>query len=75
VSALGAARAGLLTGIAPIAAAVTGMVALGVHPGLLVWLGIAVVAGGLVAGLRPDREMVTAAVPERVAPPAAVTAL
>ncbi|TQS40032.1 DMT family transporter [Cryptosporangium phraense] len=53
VDGMGAARAGLLTGIAPVAAAVCG-VALGQPvPGPLVWVGIAVVAVGLVLGLRP----------------------
>jgi drug/metabolite transporter (DMT)-like permease len=49
---LGAGRAGLLTGVAPVAAALAG-VALGLPmPGLAVWLGIAGVAAGLVVGLR-----------------------
>lgn len=51
VGRLGAGRAGLLTGVAPVAAAVTG-VALGAPaPRALVWVGIAVVAGGLALGL------------------------
>jgi drug/metabolite transporter (DMT)-like permease len=52
VERVGAARAGLLTGIAPIAAAATG-VALGrPMPSVAVWAGVAVVAGGLALGLR-----------------------
>jgi len=51
VGRLGAGRAGLLTGVAPVAAAATG-VALGAPaPRPLVWVGIAVVAGGLALGL------------------------
>ncbi|GLY93679.1 membrane protein [Actinoplanes sp. NBRC 103695] len=51
VEQLGAGRAGLLTGIAPIAAAGAG-VALGEPlPGPLVWAGIALVAIGLAAGM------------------------
>ena len=49
---LGAGRAGLLTGVAPIAAAVIGMALGGGAPGPLVWLGIAVVAAGLLVGLK-----------------------
>jgi drug/metabolite transporter (DMT)-like permease len=49
----GAGRAGLLTGIAPVAAAGAG-VALGAPvPGPMVWVGIAVVAAGIALGLRP----------------------
>lgn len=52
VSALGPARAGLITGIAPVSAALAGL-ALGIrNPNLLMWLGIAVVAAGLALGLR-----------------------
>lgn len=52
VARLGAARAGLLTGIAPAAAGLCG-IALGQPvPGVLVWAGIAVVALGLTLGLR-----------------------
>jgi drug/metabolite transporter (DMT)-like permease len=51
VQRLGAALAGLLTGIAPVAAAAVG-VALGEpSPRPMVWLGIAVVAAGLAIGL------------------------
>ncbi|MGW4940874.1 DMT family transporter [Actinoplanes sp. NPDC004185] len=52
VSRLGAGRAGLLTGIAPIAAALAGMALGGPAPRPLVWAGIAVVASGLAIGLR-----------------------
>ena len=55
VGRLGAGRAGLLTGIAPAAAAVVG-VALGAPaPGPLVWVGIAVVGAGLALGLGGGR--------------------
>jgi threonine/homoserine efflux transporter RhtA len=48
---------GLLTGVAPVSAAVTGIVTGGQAPRLLVWLGILVVICGLAAGLwtRPGR--------------------
>jgi drug/metabolite transporter (DMT)-like permease len=52
---LGASRAGLLTGIAPVAAAATGVLLGGPAPRPLVWAGIAVVAAGLVLGLRKGR--------------------
>jgi len=52
---LGASRAGLLTGIAPVAAAVTGVLLGGPSPAPLVWAGIVVVAAGLTAGFRPRR--------------------
>ena len=51
VTRLGAARAGLLTGMAPIAAAATGVVLGAPAPAPAVWLGIAVVAAGLGLGL------------------------
>jgi drug/metabolite transporter (DMT)-like permease len=51
VQRLGAGRAGLLTGIAPIAAAVTGVALGGPFPRLVVWLGVATVAAGLALGL------------------------
>jgi drug/metabolite transporter (DMT)-like permease len=53
VQRLGSARAGLLTGIAPIAAAAAGVALGGPAPSLPVWAGIAVVAAGLAVGLRP----------------------
>ncbi|HEY3734844.1 MAG TPA: EamA family transporter [Streptosporangiaceae bacterium] len=52
VAAIGPDLAGLLTGIAPIAATVTGIAAGSRVPGALVWLGMLVVIGGLAAGLR-----------------------
>ena len=51
VAMLGAGPAGLLAGIAPISAAVTGMALAGGVPGVAVWAGMAVVGVGLVAGL------------------------
>jgi drug/metabolite transporter (DMT)-like permease len=53
VQRLGSARAGLLTGLAPIAAAATGVALGGPMPSPLVWAGIATVAAGLALGLRP----------------------
>ncbi|MEU5312628.1 DMT family transporter [Streptomyces sp. NPDC021562] len=53
VSAAGAGRAGLLTGIAPLAAAGASTVAGTGMPGPSVWAGIGVVVVGLVIGLRP----------------------
>ena len=51
VRSLGAGTAGLLTGIAPISAAVTGMALGSGVPSLSVWVGMAVVLGGLSVGL------------------------
>lgn len=51
VTRLGAGRAGLLTGLAPVAAAGTGVLLGGPVPAPAVWLGIVVVAAGLVLGL------------------------
>ena len=48
VAGIGAARSGLLTGIAPIAAAATGVLLGGPIPGLTVWLGVLVVALGMI---------------------------
>jgi len=57
VAALGPGPMGLLTGIAPVAAAVTGIATGSQAPRPLVWLGILVVICGLVGGLwtRPAR--------------------
>lgn len=55
VGRLGAGRAGLLTGIAPVAAAASGVLLGEPAPRALVWLGIAVVAAGLVLGLPAER--------------------
>ena len=52
---LGASRAGLLTGIAPVAAAVSGVLLGDPAPRPLVWAGIAVVAAGLAFGFRKGR--------------------
>ena len=51
VAALGPARAGVLTGIAPVSAALTGMATGSRAPSLAMWAGIAVVMAGLAAGL------------------------
>jgi drug/metabolite transporter (DMT)-like permease len=48
---LGASRAGLLTGVAPVAAAAIGVPVTGVLPVLPVWGGIALIAAGLALGL------------------------
>jgi drug/metabolite transporter (DMT)-like permease len=53
VRTVGAGRAGLLTGIAPLAAAVVGAVTGSGAPRPSVWLGIGVLILGLVGGLRP----------------------
>jgi len=55
VSRLGASRAGLLTGIAPVAAAGSGVLLGGPAPRPLVWAGMAVVAAGLALGLGTRR--------------------
>ncbi|MCX5402924.1 EamA family transporter [Streptomyces sp. NBC_00335] len=55
VAAVGAGRAGLLAGVAPLAAAGAGAVTGGGVPGPAVWLGLAVVVAGLAVGLRPER--------------------
>jgi drug/metabolite transporter (DMT)-like permease len=52
VGRIGPGRAGLLTGIAPIAAAACGVALGGPVPRLPVWLGVALVAAGLATGLR-----------------------
>jgi drug/metabolite transporter (DMT)-like permease len=52
VGLLGASRAGLITGVAPAAAAVTGVLLGGPAPRPLVWAGMAVVGTGLAVGLR-----------------------
>ena len=53
VARLGASRAGLLTGVAPVAAAAAGVLLAAPAPRPLVWLGIAIVATGLALGLHP----------------------
>jgi drug/metabolite transporter (DMT)-like permease len=52
VSRLGASRAGLLTGIAPVAAAGSGLLLGSPAPRPLVWAGMAIVAAGLTLGFR-----------------------
>jgi drug/metabolite transporter (DMT)-like permease len=52
---LGASRAGLLAGLAPVAAAVAGVLLGGPAPRPQVWAGIAVVGAGLALGLRESR--------------------
>src|ERR1700730_16925135 len=52
---LGASRAGLLAGIAPVAAAATGVLLGGPAPRPLVWAGIAVVAAGVAFGFREGK--------------------
>jgi drug/metabolite transporter (DMT)-like permease len=58
VERVGAARAGLLTGIAPIAAAATGVALGGPLPSPVVWFGVAVVAAGLARRATPVRPSV-----------------
>jgi drug/metabolite transporter (DMT)-like permease len=55
VDRVGAGRAGLLTGVAPIAAAMAGVALGGPMPRPLVWAGVATVVAGLVLGLVPGR--------------------
>jgi drug/metabolite transporter (DMT)-like permease len=60
VAALGPGRVGLLTGIAPVSAALTGLATGSRLPGALMWAGIAVVLAGLAAGLwsrTPDERL------------------
>lgn len=52
---LGAGRAGLLTGVAPVAAAVIGIPVTGAVPGAAVWAGIGLIACGLALGFSDDR--------------------
>ncbi|MGE7387288.1 DMT family transporter [Streptomyces sp. NPDC004126] len=52
VAAVGSGRAGLLTGVAPLAAACAGALSGGGVPRPAVWLGLAVVVAGLALGLR-----------------------
>ena len=55
VRGLGSARAGLLTGLAPAAAALSGVLLGGPPPAATVWAGTAVIAAGLALGLRRPR--------------------
>jgi drug/metabolite transporter (DMT)-like permease len=52
VGRIGASRAGLLAGVAPVAAAISGILLGHPAPRPLVWAGIVVVAAGLAVGLR-----------------------
>ena len=63
VSRLGPGRAGLLTGVAPVAAAITGVLLGGPAPRPQVWAGIAVVVAGQVLGLRQARRQAPVASP------------
>jgi drug/metabolite transporter (DMT)-like permease len=63
---LGAGRAGLVTGVVPVTAAVGGVLLGGPPPAVTVWLGMAVVAAGLVIGFGGFR---TAARADTVAAP------
>ncbi|WP_262852648.1 DMT family transporter [Mumia quercus] len=58
VARVGSASAGLLTGVAPVAAALLGVAVTGHLPGPLVWTGVAVVVAGLASGLRVRRRPV-----------------
>ncbi|HWG12889.1 MAG TPA: DMT family transporter [Streptosporangiaceae bacterium] len=68
VSRLGPGRAGLLTGVAPVAAAVTGVLLGGAAPRPQVWAGIAVVVAGQVIGLRWASRAEPAPSPQPAAP-------
>ncbi|WP_167002845.1 DMT family transporter [Mumia sp. ZJ430] len=57
VARVGSAAAGLLTGLAPVAAAAVGVVVTGDVPSALVWVGVAVVVAGLAIGLRAPRRL------------------
>jgi drug/metabolite transporter (DMT)-like permease len=50
VAVAGSARTGLLTGIAPISAALIGLAAGASLPGPWVWLGMLIILGGLAFG-------------------------
>ncbi len=52
VGRIGPARAGLFTGVVPVASAVGGVMLGGPVPGPVVWLGVAVVVVGVVLGMR-----------------------
>ncbi|MFJ5807794.1 DMT family transporter [Streptomyces sp. NBC_01426] len=71
VAAVGSGRAGLLTGVAPIAAAGVGVATGGAVPGPAVWVGLAVVLAGLALGLRPPGAVRAAAPGPAEARPAA----
>jgi len=54
VRTLGAGRAGLLTGVAPVAAAAIGIPVTGALPAAAVWAGVGLIACGLALGLSGD---------------------
>ncbi|MCV7288484.1 DMT family transporter [Mycolicibacterium wolinskyi] len=60
VRGLGTGRAGLLTGVAPVAAAVIGILLTGDIPGVAVWCGVGLIGCGLATGLgdNAERELV-----------------
>lgn len=68
VGRLGAATAGLLTGVAPVSAAVCGVLLGGPVPGRWVWVGIVIVGVGLALGVRAPRN------PQPLAAPPPATA-
>jgi drug/metabolite transporter (DMT)-like permease len=72
VGLLGPSRAGLLTGVAPAAAAITGVLLGGPAPRPLVWAGMAVVGGGLAVGLRASARGAGSASTGKI-PPAALS--
>ncbi|MGF1648561.1 MAG: DMT family transporter [Kineosporiaceae bacterium] len=63
VGRLGAAAAGLLTGIAPVSAAVAGVILGGPAPGPWVWAGIAAVGIGLAVGVRASASVTRTGTP------------
>jgi drug/metabolite transporter (DMT)-like permease len=60
---LGAGRAGLLTGVAPVAATLIGAALGAPVPGPRVWLGLALVGAGLAVGMRRSRRAAPAPAP------------
>ncbi|MEJ3659044.1 DMT family transporter [Actinomycetes bacterium KLBMP 9759] len=60
VGRLGAGRAGLFTGVVPVAAAAGGVLLGGAVPAPVVWAGTAVVIAGLVIGFGVDNDVVAA---------------
>ena len=72
VRTLGPGPAGLITGVAPVTAALCGVLLGGAWPGPGVWLGIAVVIAGLAAGLLSTRGTARRDPPKRLKKPADV---
>jgi drug/metabolite transporter (DMT)-like permease len=60
VAALGPGRSGLIAGVAPVAAALAGIILGSRAPSLAMWAGIAVVVAGLAAGLRVPARLAAA---------------